>query len=272
MIKYFSIIILCLLLASFHAQKQTIELFPNTSELFNDSIWIAKTEVSNLEYLTYINKSIIGLTQKEAALLEPNKFLWKSVKKRLKPYEDYYFRHPAYNDYPVVNISREQAILYCEWKTKELNEYLSSLPEKVRTKIKKVRVRLPKDIEWKFAALGGLPGYSDYPWKGLSMREERGRDIGMFRANFMSNTGEIRVEKNKINASDDLTAPVTSFYKNGYGLYNISGNVAELIEDKYITRGGHWNSFEDGLRLGAYEPFTGASPTVGFRYVIEVVN
>ena len=253
-------------------QKQGVELFQNTSELFQDSIWIAKTELSNGEYLTYVNESIIGLTEKEVAVLEPNKYLWNSVKTKQKPYEEYYFKHPAYKDYPVVNITREQAIKFCEWKTSELNKYLESLTEKEKKGIKKVKVRLPKDVEWKFAALGGLPGYSDYPWKGLGMRIESGRDQGLFRANFMDNTGEIRVEKNKINALDDLTTPVTSFYKNGYGLYNMSGNVAELIGDKYIVRGGHWDSFKDGLRLNTYEPYTGASPTVGFRYVIEVVN
>jgi hypothetical protein len=117
-----------------------------------------------------------------------------------------------------------------------------------------------------------LPAYSHYPWKGLGMRIENGKDQGLFRANFRDNAGEIKVGRKKINASDDLTAPVVSFYKNGYGLFNMSGNVAELIEDKYIVRGGHWNSFKDGLRLKTFEHYTGPSPTIGFRYVIEKVK
>ncbi len=272
MIKYYLISVLLPLFFSHNEQKKPLELFPNTEVLFQDSIWISKTELSNQEYLTYVNAKTVGLLEKETSALLPNKFLWNSINNKPKPYQDYYFKHPAYKDYPVVNVSREQAILYCKWKTEELNEYLNSLPEKEKQGIKKVRVRLPKDIEWKYAALGGLPGYSDYPWKGLGMREERGRDQGMFRANFIDNTGEIRVGRAKINALDDLTAPVTSFYKNGFGLYNMSGNVAELIGDKYIVRGGHWNSFKDGLRLNTFEHYTGASPTVGFRYVIEVDN
>lgn len=272
MLKYFFVITLVpFLFGGIYSQK-TVSLFDNTVPLFKDSIWILKTEVSNLEYLTYVNSSIVGFTESEAALLEPNKFLWNSIPNKPKPYQDYYFKHPAYDAFPVVNITREQALAFCKWKTKELNSYLDILTEKERKGINKIEVRLPKNIEWKFAALGGLPGYSDYPWKGLGMREERGRDIGMFRANFKDNYGEIRVGKNKINAVDDLIAPINSFYKNGYGLYNMSGNVAELIEDQYIVRGGHWNSFKDELRLDAFEHYTGPSPTIGFRYVIEVVN
>lgn len=260
-----------LLLFSQRRDKQP-QLFQNTHELFKDSIWIATTECSNLEYSAYLKSTIIGLTEKEAAKLTPKNLLWKSIEERPKPYEEYYFGHPAYHNFPVVNISIEQAMLFCEWKTTQVNKYLSTLAEKEKKGIKKVRVRLPKDVEWKFAALGGLPGYSDYPWKGLGMRVEKGKDIGNFRANFKDNYGDIKIGRKTIKAEDDLISPVNAFYKNGYGLYNMSGNVAELIEDKYIVRGGHWDSFKDGLRLNTFEYYTGASPYVGFRYVIEVEN
>ena len=272
MIKYYFIVILIpLMLCSNKVKKKNI-LFPDAAEPFQDSVWICKTELSNGNYLEYLNASIVDLTVEEAVLLEPNKFLWNSIKNKPKPYQDYYFRHPAYDNYPVVNITREQAVLFCKWKTKELNSYLQSIPEKEKQGVKEVIVRFPQEKEWKYAALGGLPSYSNYPWKGLGMREEKGKEIGLFRANFKDNIGEIRVGKKMVLASEDLIAPVNSFYQNGFGLYNMSGNVAEMIEDKYVVRGGHWNSFKDGLRLNVYEQYTGASPTVGFRYVIEKVK
>lgn len=252
--------------------KKPAVLFANTSELYKDSLWMCKTELTNGEYLSYINASVVGLTDREASKLESYNSLWNSIKNKPKPYQDYYFRHPAYDNYPVVNITKEQAVLYCKWKTFEINNYLKTISEKEKLNVNEIVVRLPTEKEWKYAALGGLPSYSNYPWEGLSMRLEKGKDVGMFRANFKDTNGKIRVSKNKIKASDDLIAPVISFYENGFGLYNMSGNVAEMVTDKDIVRGGHWDSFKDGLRLTTYEAYIGASPTVGFRYVIEKVK
>lgn len=272
MMNYFFITLLIPFLFSTRAPKKGDALFPNTVELFKETLWIAKTELSNAEYLSYIESMSTELTNAEVEKRMPNRFLWISVKNRPKPYEDFYFKHPGYQNYPVVNITREQATLFCEWKTSELNSFLETLSEKEKNGINNVTVRLPTEKEWMIAALGGEPVYSHYPWKGLDMRQEKGNDQGMFRANFKYNTGEIRVGKDKVNAADDLTAPVQSFYKNGYGLYNMCGNVSELIQDKNIAKGGHWDSFKDELRINSIEHYTGAAPTVGFRYVIEVVK
>jgi hypothetical protein len=40
------------------------------------------------------------------------------------PFVDYYFRHPAYNNYPVVGVSWRQANDYASWRTDRVNEYI----------------------------------------------------------------------------------------------------------------------------------------------------
>ncbi|MBC7863393.1 MAG: SUMF1/EgtB/PvdO family nonheme iron enzyme, partial [Bacteroidia bacterium] len=63
----------------------------------------------------------------------------------LQAFPEYYFAHPFYSDYPVVGITHEQAVAYCEFKTEMYNNYY-------KRKYKKVIFRLPTKMEWEFAA------------------------------------------------------------------------------------------------------------------------
>jgi formylglycine-generating enzyme required for sulfatase activity len=69
----------------------------------------------------------------------------------------------------------------------------------------------------------------------------------------------------------DITAPVKSYWPNGYGLYNVNGNVAEMIADKEIVAGGSWNDPGYDVRNESVKPYKGAARNVGFRIVATVV-
>ena len=64
-----------------------------------------------------------------------------------------------------------------------------------------------------------------------------------------------------------ITGPVNSYHPNDYGVYCMSGNVAEMIADSSITKGGSWGSLPYYLQIASSEPYKGASPYVGFRFV-----
>ena len=73
----------------------------------------------------------------------------------------------------------------------------------------------------------------------------------------------------------DITAPVKSYFPNGYGLYNMSGNVAEMLIEKPRTNGRSWNSGGIDVKIDAedeYEGFEGGSPYIGFRYFMEIIE
>jgi hypothetical protein len=90
------------------------------------------------------------------------------------------------------------------------------------------------------------------------------------------------VVKNKIGDSyiglsyiDDggtYTVPVTAYDPNGYGLYNMSGNVAEMVSEKGIARGGSWGSTGYDVRIASKIEFEELSCEVGFRYFMEVIE
>ena len=68
-----------------------------------------------------------------------------------------YHWHPAYDNFPIVNITKEAMTLYCDWVTKKYNNI-------EKRSFKKVKFRLPTEMEWKTLS-SPLPGHN-LPWSG----------------------------------------------------------------------------------------------------------
>src|SRR5690554_3981150 len=123
------------------------------------------------------------------------------------------WRHPlgpessieGLGDHPVVHVAYEDAEAYARWSGKDL----------------------PTEAEWEFAARGGLEG-AIYAWG----------DEFMPGGQIMANTwqGEFPFQ-NLVLDGFEWTAPVRSFPPNGYGLYEMTGNVWEWTSDWYQAHG-----------------------------------
>ncbi len=112
----------------------------------------------------------------------------------------------GFADHPVIEVSWFGAQAFCEWRG----------------------ARLPTEAEWEKAARGGLAG-ATYPWGN----EAPACDLGAFNGTRFGGCGE-------------ATIPVGSFSSNGYGLFDIAGNVWEWVADwydgSYYDSASEWNN------------------------------
>ncbi len=175
-------------------------------------------------------------------------------------------------NHPVVHVSRNDALAYCHW----------------------AGVRLPTEAEWEYAARGGLRN-KRFPW-GDDLREMGKHHANIWQGDFpLSNTEE-----------DGYlgTAPVKRYDPNGYGLYQMSGNVWEwclnpgkislsdfqkktwrdfykehhhFTDELYALRGGSFLchcSYCQRYRVAGRNSNTANSSTsnIGFRVMRDVYN
>ena len=128
-----------------------------------------------------------------------------------------YFSHPQYNHYPVVGVNWIQCQAFCHWRSQQRNVWLMSKNYPIEHDFS-----LPSEAQWEWAARGGLLN-SPYPWGGPYPTNQN----GCFLANFKPQRGNYMLD------GSFYPSVVAFYHPNDYGLYDMSGNVAEWCMDTY---------------------------------------
>ncbi|QQL49698.1 SUMF1/EgtB/PvdO family nonheme iron enzyme [Mucilaginibacter ginkgonis] len=88
------------------------------------SFYMDETEVSNVDWLEYLHWDAINFPQDRELYYDalPDTLVWRRPLSYNEPFVYNYLRHPAYQDYPVVGVTWDQAQEYCIWRTDRMNE------------------------------------------------------------------------------------------------------------------------------------------------------
>ncbi|KSA12096.1 formylglycine-generating enzyme family protein [Maribacter dokdonensis] len=204
-----------------------------------DGFFMDVTEVTNAQFSAFVKatgyvtvaergidweelkKQVPAGTEKpHDSILQPGSLTFKKAKSSVPNLYDFSqwwnwtigadWKHPngpkssikGKDDYPVVQVSYEDALAYCEWANR----------------------RLPTEAEWELASRAGSYG-TIYNW---------GDDVSVLAEKANTWEGEFPVE-NTMADGFELRAPVKSYPPNALGLYDMAGNVWEWTSDWYNT-------------------------------------
>lgn len=105
---------------------QELSEYNHKRETTVSSFYMDETEVSNTNWLEYLNWIRTNYPADYEYYYNelPDTLVWRRPLSYNEPYVDNYLRHPAYQDYPVVGVTWEQAERYCSWRTDRVNELL----------------------------------------------------------------------------------------------------------------------------------------------------
>ncbi|WP_420388437.1 formylglycine-generating enzyme family protein [Roseivirga sp.] len=242
-----------------------------------NGFYMAKFETRAGDYRKFY--SLMGQENKDYS---PEVSVWNFREGLDESKLEYYYKHPAFDNYPIVGVDLNDAMAYAAWLTTEYNN-------QPKREFEKVLFRLPTEQEWEWAARGGND-IAPFPWGGPYIRNSKGEVLAnilrVSDTNIISqvqDNGSIEFslaqeQMDEVNPTS-YTSPVNQFISNPYGLFNMSGNVSEMTTSLYaegqtstVAKGGSYLQTPYWAMISSRQEFSKPTAYTGFRLVMEVVE
>ncbi len=239
-----------------HSKEGRLDEYP-VHQVQLKSFWMDETEVTNAQFEAFVRASAYITTAEKPVD-------WAELKKQvpldtpkpadsllaasslvfspsqgpvdLRDYSQWWqfkrgadWRHPSgpestiigKENHPVVQVSWDDALAFAKWAGK----------------------RLPTEAEWEWASRGGLKNL-EFPWGAEAI------DQGVIKANTWQ--GKFPYKDEAKDGYKFTTAPVKNYKSNGYGLYDMAGNVWEWCQDNY--RSDYYKALRSKITISPQGP------------------
>lgn len=277
--------------------SKTYKAPPGTIRI-GENFYADEIELPNIYYREYLYwvKKVLGDSAYQANL--PDTTVWRLTNGYNEPFVETYHQHPAFDMYPAVGVSYQQAKDYLKWRSDRVYEmmliereiiypeyeqdpdnyfsietylsgnYLGYTPD-TTTLPHFPLYRLPSEEEWEFLASGGL-NTSSFPY-GYNTTEGRIYKI-MKRKKYQGfKMYNLKYPPDSID-KPKKPYPVTptnvrSYLPNDFGIYNCIGNLAEMTAEEGTAKGGSYIHPESESVIVNRQEYNGPTPWLGFRGV-----
>jgi gliding motility-associated lipoprotein GldJ len=202
------------------------------------SFYMDETEISNYhwcEYMYWVRRTYTDFPMVYKKSL-PDTLSWREKLGFNEKYVDYYLRHPAYRDYPVVGVSWQQASEFCKWRTDRVNEFIL-----IREGI---LVSNPNQQNEPFTTDAYMAGQYE---QGLNPQGQIA-DLDPSKGGYDPTTGKLKTKDlatRKVRMSDGIILPryrLPTEAEWEFAAYGLIGNTVDerIIEKRVYPWDGHW--------------------------------
>ncbi len=305
--RYISIILMLIIFCCFRTSAQKFvpdkkgkrskqALFPGTEIppgiiILPNGSMMDETEITNFnwcEYLYWIDQKI-GPNSPEYLAALPDSTIWIQTDTCLRQHDEFYLRHPAYRNYPVVGITQQQALDFCNWRTNRVYEYILIREGVIKwetDQTKETHFTIERYLAGRFKNYVPDTNFNYVPRYNLPSISEWEYAISYTDSleciHFSRSKKEERIKcwtDPFINAGNppcftshggDVTGPVSSFCikkRLPKYIYNLRGNVREWVIEKDTCIGGGWNDSKKMIYSQPAAQQTKPSANTGFRCV-----